>query len=103
MLVVLQSAGLVWDDVYVKAGTSQLYLRTVFILSLAPLPPGGPREGPDCHFLQETVGFGPIPGRIREVIYILISLLALSAAGTCLHGLTRGIRHDSPGVLPEFI
>ncbi len=36
-----------------------------FILFLSPLPPGDPGEGPDCRFLQEIVGLGPIPARIR--------------------------------------
>ena len=38
---------------------------------LAPLPPGGPGAGPDCHFPLETVGFGPTPARIRGVVYFL--------------------------------
>ena len=48
--------------------TSQLYLRTLFNLFLSPLPPGGPGEGPDCHFPMEIGGVGPIPARIRGTI-----------------------------------
>ena len=43
----------------------QLYLRKRLILFLPPLPPGGPGEGPDCHFPMEIEGFGTIPARIR--------------------------------------
>ncbi len=44
--------------------SSWLFLRMLFILFLSPLPPGGPGEGPDCHFSKELKGFGPIPIRI---------------------------------------
>ncbi len=47
---------------------SELYLRTLFNLLLSPLPPGGPGEGPDSHFLKDIYNFGPISARIRGVI-----------------------------------
>ncbi len=37
-----------------------------------------PGEGPDCHFLKEIGGFGPIPARI---LGFLILILASSTAG----------------------
>ena len=46
------------------------YLFLIFILVLSPLPPGVPGEGPDCHFPQDIGGLGPIPARIRGVIYL---------------------------------
>ncbi len=47
-----------------------LFLRTFlnFVLGTPP-PPGGPGEGPDCHFPKESVGLGPIPARNRGVMY----------------------------------
>ncbi len=50
---------------------TQLYLRTLFILFLSALPPGGPGEGPDCHSPSEIVGFGPIQARIMLDTYFL--------------------------------
>jgi hypothetical protein len=47
--------------------------KDAYYLCLSPLPPAGPGEGPDCHFLKEISGFGPIPARIRGVIYLLFS------------------------------
>ncbi len=44
-------------------------LETIFDFVLGPPPRGVPGEGPDRHFHQETRGFGPIPARIRGVIY----------------------------------
>ena len=40
-----------------------------FYFVLVPPPPGGPGEGPDCHFPKGIVGLGRIPARIRGVIY----------------------------------
>ncbi len=42
-----------------------------------PLRRGVPGEGPDWHFPQGIVGFGPIPARI---LGFLIFILALSTA-----------------------
>ncbi len=36
-----------------------------FQFVLVPPPPGGPGEGPDCHFPKEIDDFGPISARIR--------------------------------------
>ncbi len=38
---------------------------------LGPPPPGGSGESPDCYVPQEFEGFGPVPARIRGVIYFL--------------------------------
>jgi hypothetical protein len=54
------------SDMHVFA---QLYLKTLFILFLSPLSPGGPEEGPDCHLSREIGGFGPIPARIQWGMY----------------------------------
>ena len=48
---------------------SQLCFWTFFMLFLSPRPTGGPGEGPDCPFLQEIEGFGPIPARIWGETY----------------------------------
>ena len=40
-----------------------------FDFVLVSPPPGGSGEGPDCHFPLEIGGLGPIPARIRGVIY----------------------------------
>ncbi len=62
--------------------STQLYLRTRFILFSYPLPPGGPGKGPDCPFPSEIGGFGPIPAQVRGENLFLIFILALSAAGS---------------------
>ncbi len=49
-------------------------LKMFFILFLGR---GVPGEGPDSHFLEDIVGFGTIPARIRG---FLIFSLALSTA-----------------------
>jgi hypothetical protein len=48
--------------------SSQLYLRTLFNCFLSPLPPGGPGEGPDCHFPKEIYDLGPNSAQIRREI-----------------------------------
>ncbi len=35
-----------------------------------PLPRGVPGEGPDCHLSKGIVGFGPIPVRILEFLFL---------------------------------
>ncbi len=45
--------------------------KDVFYFVLVPPPPGGPEEGPDCHFPKEIDGFGPIPARIWGETYFL--------------------------------
>ncbi len=44
---------------------THLSSRMLCILFLSPLPPGGPGEGPDCHFPREIDDFEPISARIR--------------------------------------
>ncbi len=41
------------------SASTQLYLRKCFSHFLSPLPPGGPGEGPDYHFVKEIYHFGP--------------------------------------------
>ncbi len=43
--------------------------KDAFYFILVSHPPGGPGEGPDCHLLEGIEGFGPIPARIRWVMY----------------------------------
>jgi hypothetical protein len=38
--------------------------KAAFAFVLGPPPPGGPGEGPKCHFPKEIDGVGPNPGRI---------------------------------------
>ncbi len=59
-----------WPEVDCTSASTQLYVRTFFILFLSPLPPGV-REGPDCHFTYEIVDFwsdsGPDPGETYDL------------------------------------
>ncbi len=60
--------------------STQLYLRT-FLILLSPLHPGGPGEGPDCHFPKDIGGLGRFrPGSGGNIFSVFI--LALSAAGS---------------------
>ncbi len=53
----LEVVALAAQNFHVKGRLSfaepQLYLRIIFDFVLFPLPPGGPGEGPDCHFPEE--------------------------------------------------
>ncbi len=52
--------------------------KDAFDLSLAPLSPGGPGEGPDCHVLGEICCLGAIPAWIRGVsFFIFIAALSV--------------------------
>ncbi len=48
-------------------------LRTIFHFALGPpFPPGGPGEGPDCHFPSHTEVLGPFrPGSGGGLIYLV--------------------------------
>jgi hypothetical protein len=47
------------------SSNAQLYLKTLFILFLSPLPPGGSREASGLPFSHGDLGFGPSPAQIR--------------------------------------
>ncbi len=57
-------------------------LKAIFNFVLGPpYPRWFPGEGSVCHFLEEIVGFGPIPARIPGVMDFYFCILALRAAG----------------------
>ncbi len=52
---------------------SRLSMRPPVTMVPRPhLPRGVPGEGPDCHDPADIIGFGPIPARIRRVVYLQI-------------------------------
>ena len=69
----------IWKRSPPLSGSRRLYLavlKAIFDFVLGPpLPPGGPGEGPDCHFPKEIEGFwadsGPDPGSNIFLIFIL--------------------------------
>ncbi len=45
-------------------------LKMIFnLFFLAPLPGGVPGESTECHLSKEIGGLGPVPARIRGLIY----------------------------------
>ncbi len=59
---IMKQQGCIRNPVLGNYNITQLHLRTLFNFLLSPLPPGGPGEGPDCHFPAAIVGFWADPG-----------------------------------------
>ncbi len=80
-----------FGDTHMAPNHTPVVFRIAFYVFLGPHPPGGPGEGPDCHVPQKIDGFGPVPARIRGVLYIYIYVCY------CYFGLKRSLDLKSWG------
>ncbi len=69
--------------------------KDAFDFALVCPPPGGPGEGPDCHFPKEIGGFGPIPGQIRGETHLLLSFWPSAQLG-CVKDLSLTGSFEKP-------